>query len=71
MHYIVDCTIRTRAQSVRRQHGERISEKIEMMTYDDATQMLKIETRNEFGFKLNFDSLDYKKAQILINIQTN
>ena len=41
-----------------------------MMTYDDATQMLDIETRNEFRLKLNFDSLDYKKAQILINKQT-
>ena len=33
MHYTVYCTIRTRAQSVRRQHEKRTSEKSEMVTY--------------------------------------
>ena len=38
-NYTVHCTIRTRAQSVRRQHRKRTSEKSEMMTYKDTTQV--------------------------------
>ena len=38
-HYTVHCTIRTRDQSVRRQHRRRTSEKSEMVTYKDTTQV--------------------------------
>ena len=37
--YTVHCTIRTRAQSVRRQHRKRTSEKNEMVIYNDSTQV--------------------------------
>ena len=37
--YTVHCTIRARAQSVRRQHRRRTSEKSEMVTYKDSTQV--------------------------------
>ena len=39
--YSVHCTIRTRAQSVRRQHEKRTSEKSDMVTYKDTTQGAK------------------------------
>ena len=35
----VHCTIRTRAQSVRRQHRKRASEKSDLLTYKDYTQV--------------------------------
>ena len=38
---IVHCTIRTRAQSVRRQHEKRTPEKSEMVTYKDTTQVAR------------------------------
>ena len=40
MHYTVHCTIRTRAQSARRQHRRRVSEKNDMVTYKDSTQLV-------------------------------
>ena len=40
MHYTVHCTIRTRAQSARRQHRRRVSEKNDMVTYKDSTQVV-------------------------------
>ena len=44
MHYTVQlyCTIKTRTQSVKTQHRERISEKSEVMTYEVASQVLGI-----------------------------
>ena len=40
-HYTVHCIIRTRAQSVRRQHKKRNSEKRELVTYKDISQVAR------------------------------
>ena len=40
-NYTVHCTIRTRAQSVRRQHRKRNSEKSEMVTYKHVTEVVR------------------------------
>ena len=40
-NYTVHCTIRTRAQSVRRQHRKRNSEKSEMVTYKYVTEVVR------------------------------
>ena len=82
--YTVHCTIRTRAQFVRRYQGKRTSEKNEMVTYKDATQAVRYMWVNKqrkrmdlrailliIAFKLDFGILDYKKTQMfLININT-
>ena len=39
--YTVHCTIRTRAQSVRRQNEKRTSERYEMVTYKDNTKVAR------------------------------
>merc|ERR1712114_64944 len=39
--YTVHLRIRTKAQSVRRQHKKRTSEKSEMVTYEDITQVAR------------------------------
>ena len=38
-NYTVHCTIKTRAQSVRRQHRKKTSEKNEMVIYNNSTQV--------------------------------
>ena len=40
-NYIVHCAIRPRAQLVKRYQGKRTSEKSEMLTYKDATQVFR------------------------------
>ena len=39
--FTVHCTIRTKAQSVRRQHEKRTSEKSEMVTCEDTTEVAR------------------------------
>ena len=52
-NYTVHCTIRTRAQLVKRYQGKRTSEKSEILTYKDATQVVRYRCVNQKSKEVN------------------
>ena len=52
-NYTVHCTIRTRAQSDRRQHRKRTPEKSDMATYKDSTQVFRKRQVNQHTKKVD------------------
>merc|ERR1711954_373599 len=52
-HYTLHCTIRTRAQSVRRQQRKRTSEESEMVTYNHLTEVVRTKCANHQARKVD------------------
>ena len=65
-NYIVHCTIKTRAQLVRRYKGKRTSEKSEVLTYKDATQVVRYRCVNQQAKEVNSRAIF-----LLIAVRTN
>ena len=53
MHYTVQCTIRTKAQSIRRQHRKRTWEKSDMVTYEDSIQVVRKRLADQHANKMD------------------
>ena len=73
-NYTVHCTIRTRAQSVRRQHRKRNSEKSEMVTYKHVTEVVGNRSDNHQAKRVDSRAIVLLIATsliILIMKQTN